>query len=553
MQLNRTEKWLLLLIILVTIKVFFFPPFELQLRSEEPRRALISMEMIFSGNYLEPHLNGWPYYNKPPLFNWLLVLFMQLFKSFDEWVVRLPGLLSHVLLSVAIYFFAKRYLTLRAAITAALFYLTAGEVLFYGSVIAGQIDLFYSLLVFLQLAFLFTGLNEAKRIPIYLSYLFLALGILTKGVPSIAFQILTILLWFLLQGGSVKQWLIVSHLIGTTIAVMLIGGYFYIYSRQGGDAMIYLINLFKEAAQKSALETSGATLIKNFLNFPGAFLKLLLPWIILMYLILHRSIRLSIWRNPFVRYSIAVILGNIFLYWFSEYVTTRYLFPFIPFLAIITAQVTLSAQEQKTERILTYFYWFIILLIILAPVGVLGYILSTERNLISYPWLKVTGSLILSFIIFLGMLRWKNHRLLLSVLFVLLLKWYSQWTYYPVRYTDEQINSLIAQIPVLFEHSGGNSIHLLGQPEQHEIDISLGHWSLISTTFSDPMPLSYQLPYYIERHQGSVMQFDTTPGTDRFYLVRKAEISQYIDLRETEVLYEFVDDWKRIPLALIKT
>ena len=47
----------------------------LPLDGEEPRRALVSIEMLESGNYIMPTVFGWPYYNKPPIYNWILSFF----------------------------------------------------------------------------------------------------------------------------------------------------------------------------------------------------------------------------------------------------------------------------------------------------------------------------------------------------------------------------------------------------------------------------------------------------------------------------------------------
>ena len=44
----------------------------MELRGEESRRAVVTMEMIFTDHYLAPTLHGLPYYNKPPVFNWVV-------------------------------------------------------------------------------------------------------------------------------------------------------------------------------------------------------------------------------------------------------------------------------------------------------------------------------------------------------------------------------------------------------------------------------------------------------------------------------------------------
>jgi hypothetical protein len=39
---------------------------EMPLRGEEPRRSLLALEMLLSGDFLQPTIHGWLYYNNPP-------------------------------------------------------------------------------------------------------------------------------------------------------------------------------------------------------------------------------------------------------------------------------------------------------------------------------------------------------------------------------------------------------------------------------------------------------------------------------------------------------
>ncbi len=551
MKLDKTGIILLLITVILGIIVLFFPPLELQLRSEEPRRALISMEMIFSGDYLKPRIHGWMYYNKPPLFNWILVACMQIFQSFDEWVIRLPGLISHALLSLSIYFFSKKYLAEEIALVASLFYFTSGEILFYGVVIAGQIDLFYSLLVFLQLTFLFSGIKDKKIVPIFISYLFLALGVLTKGVPSIAFQLLSLIGWTLIYQKDHPFSLIKYHLWGLVLATLIVGTYFFAYFQAGGNAVIYLINLFNEASQKSGLESNTEDVLKSLIEFPGAFLKLSLPWILLIgFFLLNKKIRQSTWQNQFVRFSLIVIAANFLLYWVSGVVTTRYIFPFVPFICIILAYTCIEARDHAAMK---FFYLFLQFLIIASTLAFTWFMATVQNDLIQFRLFKVMAVWLISVTLLIGYRRITGHRIYLSVVFVLFLKLFSQWIFYPDRYVFEHAHSQIAEIPEILSYAGGNPIHLLGFPEEHKVDVSLGSWTFIDTTFSEPMPLSYQLPYYIERAQHSIMEFHTMPQSGRYYIVRQADVERFTFDLTIEVLYEFVDDWKRIPLALIRT
>ena len=117
---------------------------------------------------------------------------MLLCDSFAEWVVRLPGQLSFIVTGCLIYVGSRKYIPDNAAVWAALFFLTSGEILFYGLIIAGQIDIFYTLLVFLQITTLLRGLTTQSTLLILTSYLFLAFGTMTKGLPSIAIHALSV-------------------------------------------------------------------------------------------------------------------------------------------------------------------------------------------------------------------------------------------------------------------------------------------------------------------------------------------------------------------------
>jgi len=51
--------------------------------------AGVSREMVLSGDWLTPHLNGSPYLNKPPLLYWSLALSQTIF-GINEWAARFP-------------------------------------------------------------------------------------------------------------------------------------------------------------------------------------------------------------------------------------------------------------------------------------------------------------------------------------------------------------------------------------------------------------------------------------------------------------------------------
>jgi 4-amino-4-deoxy-L-arabinose transferase-like glycosyltransferase len=66
------------------------------LRLEEPRRALISLEMLFRDNWVVPTEMGEYYYKKPPVYNWVIGASYWLWGSQSEWAVRFLSVVSFV-------------------------------------------------------------------------------------------------------------------------------------------------------------------------------------------------------------------------------------------------------------------------------------------------------------------------------------------------------------------------------------------------------------------------------------------------------------------------
>ncbi len=130
---------ILLYILSVIINLGYF-----ELAGEEPRRAIISLEMLASGKYFKPTQLGWDYYNKPVLFNWILCGFMTLTNSSSEFVLRLPSLLFFLAWAFCHYRLTKRFLPKNIALLSSFFMLTTAEIFFYGLANGAEIDIFYS-------------------------------------------------------------------------------------------------------------------------------------------------------------------------------------------------------------------------------------------------------------------------------------------------------------------------------------------------------------------------------------------------------------------------
>ncbi len=120
----------------------------LELRAAEGRRAIVTFEMMQNNNWIVPYQYGYPYYNKPPFYNWVIGSSFILFGTINEFALRFPGVLSLLLTAFLIYSIGKNYLNNHVALLGAGIFLTMADLFFYGSINAGEIDLFYTLIDF---------------------------------------------------------------------------------------------------------------------------------------------------------------------------------------------------------------------------------------------------------------------------------------------------------------------------------------------------------------------------------------------------------------------
>ena len=238
------------------------------LQGEEPRRGLVALEMAVRGNLLVPTTNGALYFNKPPLFNWVLLACARLFGSWSEWVLRLPSVVSMLAMALAFWAVARRHLARSTALAATAILLTSPILLFYGT-LYGEGDVFYTLLVVLQVLAIFTFEQADRPVAMFVvSYLAAALGFLTKGLPSLAFQVLTLAAWLPLVRRP--RWLLSwAHLAGIAAFALCVGGYFAAYAGHA-DPLPFLAKLLYEGAEKTAVGRLGgaAKIPLQLLAFP---------------------------------------------------------------------------------------------------------------------------------------------------------------------------------------------------------------------------------------------------------------------------------------------
>lgn len=194
--------YLLIYLLPLGIRPLFIP--------DEARYAEIPREMLSSGDWVVPHLNGLRYFEKPPLGYWLNAVSISLFGE-NAFAVRLPSALAAGFNALLIFFFTRRFL--RAPKTAILS--TAIYISFLGVFFIATFSTLDSLLAFFLSAAMVLYLlahTESRPGP-RTTYLLLlgvscALAFLTKGFLAFAVIGIVIIPFVLWEG----RWLeLVTH------------------------------------------------------------------------------------------------------------------------------------------------------------------------------------------------------------------------------------------------------------------------------------------------------------------------------------------------------
>ncbi len=304
--------------------------------ADEPTRAVVAMEMLFSGNYIVPTINGDLYYNKPPFYTWILALIFHLTGSFSEFTIRMPSVIPLMLFGYTIYRVCKHYLTPQIGLYAGIMYVTCGRMLVYSGML-GHIDIFYSLLTFISFISLLYFYERKQYLLLFVfSYFIMAIGFLCKGLPSIVFQGISLLTFFIYQ----KEWKRLfswQHIVGGLFGLAILGAYYTAYFQQNPDIEGYLGNLWNESSKRTVLDKVWYESFIHPFTFPFEQMMHLFPWSLFIVFLFRKGIVKEFLAHPFLKFCFLLLAFNSIPYWLSPQTYPRYLFMLYPFVFIFLA------------------------------------------------------------------------------------------------------------------------------------------------------------------------------------------------------------------------
>lgn len=411
---------------------------------DEGIRSLVALEMKISGNYLTPTLFGEFYYNKPPLYNWILLAVFELSGQNDEFIARCTTIFFLLLFAGTVYFFNKNLVSpqepsLRKPITTpaasypilpALGLITCGRILFWDSLLA-LIDICFSWMMYLLFMVVFQqGEKERYGRLFAWAYLLAAIGFMLKGLPALVFLAISLLTYFIWQ----KKWSKLfswAHTGGILVFFLLVGGYYFLYARQNGLGEVFK-TLFQESAKRTFVEYGFGQTLLHLLTFPFELWYHFLPWTLLAVYFFKKNAWQRIRQNKFVTWNLLVFLTTILPYWSSVEVYPRYLFMQVPliFSAFFYLHFTNEANDLRLKRAVESIFMILCLLAMLASLLIPFW---KEARSADFLFLKTAFLFVTLGLLGWLYLQWKMYRMMVFVLVMLVARLGFDWFILPSR------------------------------------------------------------------------------------------------------------------------
>ena len=242
---------------------------------DEGRYAGVAWEMLRSGHWLVPTLDGMPYFHKPPLFYWLAAASMQGL-GVHPWSARLASVLGALLMIGALHLLVRRQEGDAAARRSTLV-LASMPFLVGGSQFA-NLDMLVAGCITASVCAGIDGVlqqqrGQPHRRQVLLACVFAAIGVLAKGLIGVVLPAAALGLWLL----STRRWRGLRLLLwwpawGLAIGIAL--PWFVLVERQHPGFLHY----FFVVQHFQRFLSTGFNNVQPFWFYPVVLAGLGLPW-----------------------------------------------------------------------------------------------------------------------------------------------------------------------------------------------------------------------------------------------------------------------------------
>jgi 4-amino-4-deoxy-L-arabinose transferase-like glycosyltransferase len=319
---------------------------------DEGRYVGVAWEMMRSGDWLVPTLNGLPFFHKPPLFYWITAGSMSLFGLHEE-AARAAPLFGASLGAFSFYLFIRRWsgqraarLALVALLAQPLFYL-GGQFANLDMLVAGCITATVVLLAHAALC-LDRGLPYHRALAG--AYAVAALGVLAKGLIGFVIPALVVATWLLARGRGRALFALVWWP-GVLLFGLLAAPWFVAMQLRFPDFLDY----FFVVQHFQRFVAGGFNNEQPFWFYPAVVLLISLPWMPWLVGAFRRKDTRGLERDPVHLLMGLWILTVVVFFSMPKSKLLGYILPAVPPLAYLVADgfLRLGAPSPRAKRL-----WF---------------------------------------------------------------------------------------------------------------------------------------------------------------------------------------------------
>jgi len=329
--------FLLVYVVPLGVRPMLFP--------DEFRYAEIPREMLATGDWVVPHLDGLRYFEKPVLGYWLNAAAIAVFGE-NAFAVRFFSSVAAGISAFCVFLLVRRYARDKfAALLAAAVFLSSFEVLIVSTV--AVLDSMFTMFVTAGMTVFFFADMERRRwrktCLLALFGLFCGLAFLVKGFVVFAVAAVAIVPFLIWQRRAAELFKIIWPPM-ITAALVALPWSLLVYAREK-DFWHYFF--WTEHIQRF-ISASSAEHPEPFWFFVPCLLGGAFPWIVLLPAIIS-GLKKTCFKTPLIRYSACWFLWPFIFFSASRGKLTTYILPCFPPLAILvsTALLTYFANTKK--------------------------------------------------------------------------------------------------------------------------------------------------------------------------------------------------------------
>ena len=350
--------------------------------ANDTREGAMIAEMVRTGDWVVPRLNGVPYLEKPPLLHWTGALLCRLTGTVNEGLVRLPAALYGFGTLLLIWRLGRRLGRERAGLLAA--FLCATNLLYaeYSRIVLTDAALMFMVLLALDLFWGAYTATHARRLRYVVFLLAAAAAFYAKGLLGPGFIWLSVGAFLLAK----REWRLLSGLalLFAPVFLLVLTPWVLALSEAGGRP--FLVGVFWDNQFGRFLSFSDPTLPKDpyFMHkepwhyYLGRLPVRLLPWTLLVAGALARWFRRATpYRGDLPLLLRCALLAMLVVLHVSAAKAACYVLPLFPVVFLMTGwwldDVLRPGGASRGERILLAVTGgALLLLALLAPLGLIA-------------------------------------------------------------------------------------------------------------------------------------------------------------------------------------